>query len=331
MIGRIPAPPEQISAPAPRDPVEAVVAAVDIGGTKLAGGLIDTQGRLLHRVVLPTPRGADGEEPVWPQLSRLLDALIGAAGSTSILGVGIGSAGPIDVDAGTVSPVNIPSWRRFPLVTRIADYTGLPVRLTGDGICAAAGEHWLGAARGHDDALVMVVSTGVGGGIIRSGQLCPGRSGNAGYVGHMVIAFDGEPCPCGGRGCVEAYASGPSMVAWARRHGWGKDGATAADLAADARKGDPIAREAFTRCGRALAACIVSVAAADDLGYAVLGGGVSQAADLLLPAVRDAIGQYAKSESLAGIEVTTAALGGDAGLYGAAALILDPTRYPARL
>jgi glucokinase len=266
---------------------------------------------------------------VWPDLAALVDGLCAAADGP-VLGLGVGSAGPLDHVAGTVSPVNIPSWRGFPLTARLAEHTGLPVRLAGDGICAAIGEHWLGAARGVDDAVVLVVSTGVGGGVIQNGRLYPGRSGNAGHVGHMVVDLDGDECACGGRGCVEAIASGPSMVAWARRQGWrGPEPgpATGADLAAAARTGHPLALAAFDRAAHALAAGIVSVAAVADLTHAVLGGGVSQAEDVLFPPLRAALTGFARLDFVRDLQVHRAALGSAAGLYGAAALVLDPDRY----
>lgn len=308
------------------------VIAIDIGATKIAGALIYPDGRLTEHRIRPTrAAGPDGEDRVWPELAALVDELRGLAAGP-VLGVGVGSAGPLDLVHGTVSPVNIPSWRRFPLTDKLtAHIGGSPVQLAGDGICAAIGEHWLGAAQGVADVIVIVVSTGVGGGIIQRGRLHAGRTGNAGHIGHMVVDLDGDDCPCGGRGCVEAMSSGPLMVAWARRHGWGTDLdlPTAADLAESARAGDKVAVAAFERAGRALAAGITSTAASHDLRHAVIGGGVSRAADMLLPPLRRAITEYAKLDFVRDLEVGTAALGSEAGLYGAAALVLFPERYGA--
>ncbi|GAA1742992.1 ROK family protein [Luedemannella helvata] len=322
--------------------------AIDIGASKIAGALVDATGTMREHRVRPTPTNSAVDDLVWPELGGLIDDLRGVAPGP-LVGVGIGSAGPLDLVAGTVSPVNIPAWRRFPLVDQVSRHARLPVRLAGDGICAAVGEHWLGAARGVDDVIVIVVSTGVGGGIIQRGRLHQGRSGNAGHVGHMVVDLDGDDCPCGGRGCVEAMSSGPSMVAWALRQGWrpgspdvppatvgdaappvvGPPGVSpsAVDLAAAARAGDVIARAAFGRAARSLAAGITSVAAAADLTHAVIGGGVAAAADLLLPPLRVAIAEYARLEFVRQLSVGVAELGGAAGLYGAAALIHDPARY----
>jgi glucokinase len=295
--------------------------AVDIGGTKMACSLVRPDGTLLHRRSVATP-SAD----VWPTLAALASS-VAALAPEGPCGIGIGSAGPLDLVAGTVSPVNIPSWRGFPLAAHFADlFPAVPVHLAGDGICAAAGEHWRGAAQKMDDVIVLVVSTGVGGGLIQGGRLVTGRTGNAGHIGHTVVDLDGEPCPCGGRGCVEAIASGPSMVAWATAHGW--RGSSAVDLASSARDGDPVARQAFERAGQAVAAGIVSAAAIADLSAAVVGGGVSRAADLLLPPLRRALAAHGVLDFLRDLTVCTAVLGGDAGLVGAAALVFEPARYP---
>lgn len=134
--------------------------------------------------------------------------------------VGIGCAGPLDLAAGTVSPVNMPSWRGFPLRDEVRKLTGLPTMLAGDAQCFALGEHWLGAGRGCPSLLGIVVSTGIGGGLVIDGAPLLGPTGNAGHVGHMSIDPYGERCECGGRGCVERYSSGPNMVRWALENGW---------------------------------------------------------------------------------------------------------------
>jgi glucokinase len=306
--------------------------AVDIGGTKLAAALIAADGAIAERRVRPTAVSGDAEA-VWRPLAELVTELRASAGSGRIVGVGVGSAGPIHLPDGTVSPVNIPAWRRFPLLECLAELVpGVPVRLAGDGSCAAAGEHWRGAGRGVDDLLGIVVSTGVGGGLIQAGRLVGGPTGNAGHLGHTVVDVDGEPCSCGGRGCVEAMSSGPSMVAWALRAGWQPPAPapTAVELAVAARAGDPYADEAFRRAGRALAAGIVSTAAICDLSRVVIGGGVAAAHDLLFPPLRAAITEHGRLAFLRDLTVTTASLGSAAGLVGAAALVLAPQAYAGR-
>ncbi|MDG4865191.1 ROK family protein, partial [Streptomyces sp. T-3] len=189
-----------------------IVAALDIGGTKIAGALVDGHGRILVRAQHPTPAQEDGES-VMRAVESVLGELSTAPMWDRARALGIGSAGPVDASKGTVSPVNVPGWRGFPLVERAqAASGGLPVELIGDGVAITAAEHWQGAAQGYDNALCMVVSTGVGGGLVLNGALHPGPTGNAGHIGHISVDLDGDPCPCGARGCVERIASGPNIA-----------------------------------------------------------------------------------------------------------------------
>jgi glucokinase len=301
-----------------------VFAAIDIGGTKIAAGLVDAAGELLARHERPTPVA----EPMTA-VEDLLAALAAEPGWAEATAVGIGSAGPIDAAKGTVSPLNIHAWRDFPLAARVADRTGLPVTLAGDGVAMAAGEHWRGAAKGRENVLCMVVSTGVGGGLILGGRLRPGPSGNAGHVGHMCVELDGPPCPCGARGCVEVIASGTAIAARAVREGWQRPGggtpseATAAEVADSARAGDPIALASFDRSAKALAAAIAGTAALVDMEAAVIGGGVAKSGELLFGPLREYLKEYARLSFTRDVTAHPAALGGDAGLIGAAALVRD--------
>lgn len=337
-----------------------VYGAVDIGGTKIAAGLVDDDGGLLQRVELPTPARGPAEE-VLETVVKLLDALAQDPRWAQVAGVGIGSAGPVDPARGTVSPVNIPAWRDFPLVAHVAALPAvaersLTVKLLGDASAMAAGEHWRGAARGYDDALCLVVSTGVGAGLIVDGVLRTGPSGNAGHLGHISVDVEGEECPCGSRGCVETMASGTNIARWAVAQGWQARAAepvaagaaasassspllaaaapsdnvvvsstpspvTAADIAASALAGNEIALAAFDRAGRALAAGIAAAATLVDLRVAVLGGGVAKAGPVLFDPVRRHLARYASLPFTRDLEVLPATLGGDAGLIGAAAAL----------
>ncbi len=293
---------------------------LDIGGTKIAAGLADPAGALVYSVKSPTPAHS-GAEQVWGAVAVLIaDALREAGGA--VAAVGIASAGPVDLAGGTVSPINIRYWRGFPLRDRVAAAVpGVPVRLGGDGVCMALGEHWLGAGRGARFMLGMVVSTGVGGGLVLDGVPYAGRTGNAGHVGHVVVEQDGRPCACGGRGCVETIAAGPSMARWARANGWSAPpGAGAKELADAAAAGDAVAVRAFDRGANALARMIASVAAVCDLDLVVVGGGVAKSGHLLFDPLRVALADYARLDFLAGLRVVPAQLGGDAGLVGAARL-----------
>jgi glucokinase len=292
--------------------------AIDIGGTKIAVALVDSSGTLVRSATKPTPHS--DAESIWAVLERLVDETVHG---TAIRGVGIASAGPIHLPSGTVSPINIAAWHDFPLRDRIAGLLpGLPVRLGGDGLCMALGEHRHGAGRGAQFMLGMVVSTGIGGGLVLDGAPYDGRTGNAGHVGHVVVEPDGALCTCGGHGCVETVASGPHMAKWARDHGWdAPSGADAKELADAANAGDPIAIKAFRRGATAVAATIASVAAVCDLDLVVIGGGVAKSGALLFDPVREALRTYAGLDFLHGLRVVPAKLGGDAGLVGAAALV----------
>ncbi|MPZ80958.1 MAG: ROK family protein [Actinophytocola sp.] len=290
-----------------------LVLAVDIGGTKIAAGLVDRTGRLVRHATRPTAA------PVFDAVHAAIDAVRPG----SVLAVGLSSAGPVDGPAGTVSPINIPTWRGFPLRSRLAEVLpGVPIALAGDGLCMAAGEHWLGAGQGSDSMLGMVVSTGVGGGLVLDGRPFGGRTGNAAHVGHVVAEpAGGDPCTCGGRGCVETVASGPNLVRWARRQGWTSDrSASAAELAAAASGGDAIALAAFRRGGRAVGMAVVATATVCDLDLVVIGGGVAQAGEVLFGPVRETVAEHAGLSYLADLRVEPAKLGTRAGLFGAAAL-----------
>src|SRR6476620_5091448 len=296
-----------------------VTLALDIGGTKIAAGLVDVEGTLVHHAKLPTPDG--DAEAVWTVVDTLVTEGLAEAGGR-VRGVGISSAGPIDLPTGTVSPINIVEWQRFPIVERVLALTGAPVRLGGDGLCMALGERWRGAGRGAQFLLGMVVSTGVGGGLVLDGAPYDGRTGNAGHVGHVVVDPDGRLCSCGGHGCVETIAAGPRMAQWARENGWkAPTEADAKELADAAIGGSQIALQAFRRGATAVAAMIASVGAVCDLDLVVIGGGVAKSGALLFNPLRAALAGYARLDFIRGLRVLGAELGSDAGLVGAAALL----------
>ncbi|GHD05521.1 hypothetical protein GCM10010313_22410 [Streptomyces violarus] len=302
-----------------------LVAALDIGGTKIAGALVDGHGRILVRAQRPTPAREDGDT-VMRAVEEVLGELTVSPPWERATAVGIGSAGPVDALAGTVSPVNVPGWRDYPLVARVRAAAGdLPVELIGDGVAITAAEHWQGAARGHDNALCMVVSTGVGGGLVLGGRLHPGPTGNAGHIGHISVDLDGDLCPCGSHGCVERIASGPNISRRALENGWrpGPDGDTsAAAVAAAARSGDPVAIASFERAAQALAAGIAATATLVEIDIVVIGGGVGKAGEILLTPLRKALSAYATLSFVRQLTVAPAQMGTDAGLVGAAAAAL---------
>ncbi|MFG2136527.1 ROK family protein [Streptomyces sp. NPDC048650] len=306
-------------------------AALDIGGTKIAGALVDGRGRLIVRAARPTPADQDGAT-VMRAVAEVVRELAAGPEWARVAAVGIGSAGPVDASAGTVSPVNIPGWRDFPLVAGVRALVGeRPVVLVGDGVAMTAAEHWQGAARGHANALCMVVSTGVGGGLVLDGRLHTGPTGNAGHIGHISVDLDGDPCPCGARGCVERIASGPNIARRALADGWlpGHGDTSAAAVAASARAGDPVAVRSFERAAQALAAGIAATATLVEIDIAVIGGGVAGAGDVLFVPLRKALRDYATLSFVRGLTVVPAQTGTDAGVVGAAAAAAQQSRLDA--
>ncbi|MBO4272899.1 ROK family protein [Microbispora triticiradicis] len=301
------------------------VLAVDIGGTKFAAAAVAPDGEMLARTEVPL----SGPESAGRTLSEVVRRITERVAPERLDGIGVGSAGPLDPRRGTVSPVNIPAWRDFPLVDALGEtLPGRPVRLAGDAQCMALGEWWRGLTgpvadgpAGRSRAMLgMVVSTGVGGGFVLDGVPYVGPTGNAGHIGHITVDPGGEPCPCGGVGCVETIASGPGMVRWAAANGW--TGADARALAADARSGHPTAVRAFGRAAGALATAVLTASALVDLDHVVIGGGVAAAGPILFDPLRRAIERNAGLAFLRRLRVEPTSLGRDAGLFGAAALVL---------
>jgi glucokinase len=268
------------------------VLALDVGGTKMAAAIVDREGRVLRASRDATPQGGDAES-LWQVLMGAASTVVDGV---DIVGVGVGCGGPMTWPEGEVSPLNIPGWRAFPLRRRVEErFSGVPVRLHNDAVCTAVGEHWLGAGRGTRDMLGMVVSTGVGGGLVLGGRLADGGTGNAGHIGHVIVDPAGPECSCGGLGCLEALASGPRLTAWAAEQGWraGKGG-SGRELAHDAAGGDPVALAAMTRAGAALGLAIASTTHLCDLEVVAISGGLAQAGALLFDPLEAALRRHAR-------------------------------------
>ncbi|MCW2715675.1 MAG: hypothetical protein JWN88_2722 [Frankiales bacterium] len=293
------------------------VLALDIGGTKIAAALVSDDGEVVRSARAPT-----AGDP-WPVCLALLQEV---RGTEAVDGIGAGSSGPMQWPSGRLSPLNVPGWRDFPLRDALRDaFPGLPVRVHNDAACVAVGEHWRGAGRGVDDLVGMVVSTGVGGGLVLGGRLVDGAGGNAGHIGHVVVEPDGPDCVCGGRGCLEAVARGPAVVAAAREQGCpARDGVELAELA---RSGDEIAVRAISRAGHAVGVGVASAAALLDVRRVIIGGGFASVGELFWEPLQAAFARHARLDFLARTRVVPAELGGAAGLVGAAALVLAGDRY----
>ncbi|GIU86964.1 MAG: sugar kinase [Acidimicrobiia bacterium] len=277
------------------------VLAVDVGGTKLAAGVVTGDGTLVRAHTVPTPRGTDAEA-LFATLAALLDRL-GPDADGAPAAVGVGCGGPMDRGGAHVSPLNIPAWRGFPLRDRLAAHTGLAVFVDNDAKALALGEGWRGAARGVRDYLAMVVSTGIGGGIVCDGRLLDGEDGNAGHVGHVVVEPDGRECGCGARGCVEAEASGTAIERITGR---------------PAKDAPP---EVVERAGTLVGRAVASVANLLDLRLAVVAGSVALGyGEPFFAAAQREITARCRLAFSAPTRIVPAGLGGDGPLVGAAAV-----------
>ncbi|MCX4098801.1 ROK family protein [Nocardia sp. alder85J] len=287
------------------------VLALDIGATKFAAGVV--RGTTVEQVrQAPVPA-----ERVWEGCCGLLREV--AAGET-VTAVGIGSAGPVRVSEGVIAPLNIPEWHTgFPIVAAVGEvFPGAVVRLAVDGACLVLAEHHVGGLRGVRNGMAMTVSSGIGGGIVIDGRVAVGNTGNAGHVGHIVVPGWDTPCACGGRGCVEAVASGMSSVRWARSQGW--SGATGVELARDAAAGDAVAVAALHRAGTALGTAISSAAALLDIDRVVIGGGFAESGAPLWDPMRAAIREHARLAFTRELRVLPSEISGGATLVGAGVL-----------
>ena len=272
--------------------------AIDIGGTKLAAGLVTDDGEVVTSATAPSR--VDDAEALFSVLLALVDS-VGGNGEVAVCGVGCG--GPMTAGGETVSPLNIPAWRDFPLHSRLAEATGLATFVDNDAKALALGEGWKGAAAGEDDFIAMVVSTGVGGGIMLDGRLLDGAAGNAGHIGHVNVVPEGRTCVCGARGCLEAEASGTAIAA------------ITGQPAADAGP------EVVARTGRLVGRAVASVANLLDLRLAVVAGSVALGyGDPFFAAAQAELDAQARLSFSTGARIRPAGLGGGGPLVGAAAV-----------
>jgi glucokinase len=287
--------------------------AIDIGATKFAVALVNPKREVLFRREVAASQ-------LWEGLASILSE-IAADKSEEITKIGIGSAGPINTQTGEISPVNILAWRSFPIVAKVKEiFPNADVKMVGDAVALAVAEHAIGAGAGSKNMLGMVVSTGIGGGIIVNGAPLEGDFGNAGYFGHTVVGdYDGG-CNCGRIGCVEGYASGVSMVRVAKKSGW--NGADFVALADAARAGNADAIAAIAFGTEHLAKAIINIAQIFDLNCVVVGGGVTEAGDIYWLPLEKALLTHSTSLNLVQpIKLLPALLQRDAGLIGAAMVV----------
>lgn len=282
-----------------------VVVAIDIGGTKMAVGLVTLQGELIDRDKVDVDHRL-GADALFGTLNDLLSSQLARARDhhrMRVLAVGVGSAGPITPNVETISPLNIHAWQQYPLREKLATATTLPVFGDLDAKALALAEGWLGAAMGKESFLAMVVSTGVGGGIVLNGQLLDGASGNAGHVGHIIVEPNGRRCPCGSRGCLEAEASGAAIEA------------------ITGRPPTSPTYEIMQRTGRLVGRAAASVCNVLDLDLVVVGGSVALGfGATFFNSAQETLDEHAKLTFARGARITPVRLGDRGPLIGAGAV-----------
>lgn len=288
---------------------------IDLGGTELRAGLFTRDGALVRRRQVPTDaRG--GPAAVVGQMATLVASLRAGTDAT-VVGIGIASPGPLDGDRGVVifAPT-LDGWHDVPLPAMLTQRTGLPARLENDANAAALGEWREGAGVGLRHMVYVTVSTGIGGGVIADGRLLRGRHGMAAELGHMTITDDLVPCVCGGHGCFEALASGSALTAAGRLKGFD----TARDVTEAARVGDLSALDLLKREAALLGRGFASLLHLFSPELIVVGGGVSDAFDLMAADITRAM-RASAMPAYRDVPVRRAGLGQDAGLFGAASLV----------
>ncbi|RPI28713.1 MAG: ROK family protein [Chloroflexota bacterium] len=308
---------------------------VDLGGTNLRAAVVDTgSGEILHQCSSPT-RANGGHESVMHKMIELITGLMepGQERSYHVRGIGIGVPGTPDIESGVIDFLtNLPGqWRNVPLKAIVEEQVRLPVALINDVRAMTLAEWMFGAGQGFDSIVCFAIGTGIGGGVVVNGRFHLGNGGTAGEFGHQVVEPDGPLCGCGGRGCLELYASGPAIAAMgvkAVMHGhttligelvnYDSSLITAEVIARAAMQGDPFAKEILQRAGMYLGIAVGNVIVTVSPQRVIFGGGVSQSGDLLLAHVRQTVKERVHVVRVDPIEFVQARLGNQAGLVGAA-------------
>ena len=302
---------------------------VDIGGTTVKIGLFDVEGNVLYKWEIPTRTENDGEK-ILPDVADSIREKMKQMDKDAIAGVGVGAPGPIDAAGVVHRAVNL-GWKTFNVKETLEALINLPVRAGNDANVAALGEMWMGGGKGYKDLVVVTLGTGVGGGIIVDGRMISGSTGAAGEIGHIhVDDTETDVCNCGNKGCLEQFASATGITRLANKKLASTDmdsvlrgGEVSAKTVFDAVKArDPLAMEVAEQFGKYLGDALAAVAGVVNPEAFVIGGGVSKAGEVLIDYIRP---HYEKSVFHGSREAkfALATLGNDAGIYGAAKLVLD--------
>ncbi len=313
----------------------AVAVGVDLGGTTVKTGLVSKTGEILYHNKFDS-KGDQGPESVIKQIALSIKDAIAHRGGGEIIGIGIGAPGVVDNDGYVKAPPNLLHWDAIPLAKRLQkEFDGITINVENDANCAAIAESRFGAGKEYPDFLFIIWGTGIGGGIILNRKLFRGPTGGAGEVGHISIDHEGPLCGCGARGCIEAYigqkylshntaekvkARPSSLILKLVGGDYAKIEPIYISQAAEA--GDELARSILTEAGTLLGVAVGGVMNTMDLRVSVIGGGVSAAGDLVINAVRDSVRAHVLKPLRDDIRVIQSKLGNNAGILGAAGLVL---------
>jgi glucokinase len=314
------------------------VIGVDLGGTNIVAAALPEDGSRTFGLRSEPTRSDQGADAVVDRMVRMIDTVIAetiaetGAKRADFAGVGVGAPGPLDRERGIVITTPNLGWTNFPLRDVIAEHTGLHASLDNDANCATLGEWWLGAARGGRNVVGMTIGTGIGGGLILDGKLYHGVSDVAGEIGHTTIDITGRRCKCGNYGCLEAYASGPSIADRAREALGGDDASllhrmvngqlerlTAATVYDAAKQGDELALDVVRETARFLGAGIANLLNVFNPDVVVIAGGVTQAGDPLFEPLRKEVRKRAFRPAVEACRIVPGSLPGTAGVVGAVA------------
>jgi glucokinase len=312
----------------------------DLGGTNLRAGIVDPQsGKVSHpHATLTLAR--EGHDAVMARMGALIEQTIEASdlSKDEIGGIGIGAPGVLDLERGlTLLLPNLPgTWPKIPLRDTISEYTGLPTTLLNDVRSITFGEWRFGAGQGVDTMACFAVGTGIGGGLVVNGQLHLGIGGTGGELGHQMIDFNGPPCGCGNRGCLEAYASGPAIAAMGMKAvvqgcttiigelvDFDLNKITPKTIAQAASQGDEVAQNILEEAGFYIGIAAANVCASIGPRKIVIAGGVSKIGEPILEPIRRTIRERVRVMPVEQVEVIQAQLGDDAGVIGAALWAAD--------
>ncbi len=319
---------------------------VDIGGTKVAAGLVDARGEILFKTRVPMVAD-DGAAAGLAAVKAAISAALEANPTAKLAGIGVTSPGPLDPRTGVViNPPNLPCWRNFPLAEEIARAYGKPVRVDNDANAAGLAEAVWGAGIGYSCVFYATLGTGIGTGIIFNGRIYHGRTGAAAEGGHISIDYRGPRCGCGKQGCIEALASGPAIAARARARAaespagaatllklaGGNPASITAEIVADAwQAGDSVANEVLRETADLLAIWLGNVVDLLEPDVIVIGGGVSELMSHWFEHISAQLPRWSINQRCCEIPIKLAHYTADAGIAGSAALCLAPASQAAIL